>query len=404
MDSILVKIEQYLLLNYQSVIYLLVIVACVCLFSLYYLRWRDYLLPVVLWKKAKALVNDPLPKMSVVVPTNNQVEQLAERLPLLLGQDYPDYEIIVVDEASTDGTKELVEQLQLRFRNLRYTFVPASATEICRRKLAITLGIRAARSEWVAITTPAAVPVSHVWLKTLSESITAQTDIIVGYANYKDNGSHYAQRAVFERLHLLLRCFRSANGYGCMGGAETNFCIRKAAFMAHKGYADNLNVSFGESHLLIDSLSTPLNVSVAVGEKAKVLEDLPAYEVWNNLRCYYREVLHHSSRCAHYYLWREGVASMSLYLFLLVQLAYIGLRSLQIGFYHDFVPFSLIVDLVMLLGLLIYLILPIFMLRQSCKLLGERPFGLRLIGYSLSHPFVNGYLKLKRRKMVRDLF
>ena len=398
METILVKIEQFVSVNYQSVIYLLLVIGGICLLSLYYLRWRDYYLPYRMTKKSKADGQQSQPKLSVVVPSNNQAELLAARLPQLLEQDYPDFEIIVIDEASTDETRELVEHLQLRSRNLRYTFVPASATDICRRKLAITLGIRAARSEWVVVTTPSAQPVSDQWLSRLASGISDHADVVVGYANYEDDGSRYAKRAIYERLHVLLRCFRSAEGYGGIGGDECNFCVRKSAFLDHKGYADNLKISYGESHLLIDSLSTALNVSVVVDSAAKVTEDLPPYEVWKNIRYCYREILRNSSRCAHYYLWREGLSTMFLYLFLVVELFYLGFRYLQIQLYHDFSTYSFLGDGVMFLFLLVYIFLPIWMLRKTTKVLGERTFGMSLIGYLFLQPFVNWLLKIKSKR------
>ena len=404
MDTIVGFVEQFVCMDYQSIIYTLLIVASICILMLYYLRWRDYLLPcsIVLSKQKKGSDSNDCPKLSVVIPASNQVELLAEHLPLILEQDYPDFEVVVVDEASDDGTKELIQQLQLRHKCLRYTFVPSSSTEICRRKLAVTLGVRAARSPWCVITTASAHPVSKHWLMALSKSMAPHCDLVIGYANFDDDRSPYSDRAIYEHLRMQLRCFRSAIGYGAMGGVESNFCVRKQAFLSHKGYADNLQVSFGESHLLIDSMSTPLNVGVAVTPDSIVKEELPPYEVWKNQRCYYREILRNSSKSAHYYLLREGTASLLLYLFLVVFVAYLGLRTVEGLVFQQYTVDNIPADVVMLIMVILYFICPVWMLNRSVKVLGERKYGIRLLGYVLEQPFINFSLKWQRRKIAKE--
>src|SRR5918997_5011200 len=46
----------------------------------------------------------PLPRLSVVVPARNEERGLEKALPALIGQDYPDLEVVLVDDRSTDGT------------------------------------------------------------------------------------------------------------------------------------------------------------------------------------------------------------------------------------------------------------------------------------------------------------
>ncbi len=64
------------------------------------------ILPVLEIQKAQ---HEELPGVSIIVPARNEVTHLPHLLESLLCQEYPRYEIIVVDDASTDGTATLVE-------------------------------------------------------------------------------------------------------------------------------------------------------------------------------------------------------------------------------------------------------------------------------------------------------
>ncbi len=55
--------------------------------------------------------------ISVVIPTHNRKDLLRRCLEAATNQDYPDYEVIVVDDGSTDGTGEMVQH---EFPQVRY--------------------------------------------------------------------------------------------------------------------------------------------------------------------------------------------------------------------------------------------------------------------------------------------
>lgn len=389
-----------------TAVYVIPAIVLLCALLLYVVRWRDYLLPQrIAAKNADENLNDipeqDWPRLSVIVPSNDQAELLLKNLPKILEQDYPNFEVIVVDEASTDETEEVIKQLQLKYRNLRRTFVPASS-DICRRKFSITLGVRATRSEWSVITNASASPVSSLWLKSLAAEIDDDTDVILGYGTYTDDGTSYSARVIFEHLWMQLRCFRSAVSAKAIGGDKTNFCVRKSAFLANKGYADNLQNDFGESHLLIQTLSEKGNTKVVVSKDATMTEELPLQLVWRNMEVYYRETLRQSSRTTRWYLLREGFASLLVYLLTLCPFVYLAFRLLQILLYHDFTLYYFYLDVVLLLLIVAVVALPIRMLRKCTDLLDAPLYRWRLIGYALIRPFHNLSLKHRRWTLRKD--
>ena len=135
----------------------IVMVLTISITLLFVCRWIDYLLPFWVLRKndKKDLYSSGYtPKISVVIPANNQAQELYNNIETILKQDYPNFEVVIVDESENTETKELVEKLQKKYKNLRKTFVPQTFRNICKRKFSITLGVRAARGEWVLLTNP----------------------------------------------------------------------------------------------------------------------------------------------------------------------------------------------------------------------------------------------------------
>lgn len=254
--------------------------AAICLLALlaYLLRWRTYALPARLLSR-KAAPGNPACKqaVSVIVTARNQARELETSLPQILSQKGIAFEVIVVDDASTDDTEEVIKRFASGHRNLYRTFVPSSMRYIDRQKLAVTLGIRAARHEWVVLTGADCIPASDLWLASMAKHFDDDHDFVLGYANYADDGSCAARRAIYERLKYALRCFSAANKGKAIGGDGSNLGIRKAHFMARKGFSQSLPLTCGEDSLLVDSLASRGRTAIETRPEATVLQQLPPH-------------------------------------------------------------------------------------------------------------------------------
>lgn len=119
---------------------------------------------------------------SAIMAVYEQASQLEANLPVFLTNTYESgYEVIVVDESSTDETDDVLKLLKQDHPNLYSTFIPKPNPHITRRKLALSLGIKAAKNEWVIITSIDNAPAYEEWLKELSGVIDRTTEAVAGY-------------------------------------------------------------------------------------------------------------------------------------------------------------------------------------------------------------------------------
>ena len=121
-----------------------------------------------------------LPCLSVLLTVQDNARELEQHLPALLTQDYPaGFEVIVVVSKGEDDTDDVLKKLSATYPNLYTTFIPDSSRYMSRKKLAVTLGVKAARHEWILMTEASFQPASDQWLKTMARH--CQEDHRYGY-------------------------------------------------------------------------------------------------------------------------------------------------------------------------------------------------------------------------------
>ena len=133
-----------------------------------------------------ASVKHQEPQFSVILAICDQAQEARENLPIVLTQQYEaGYEVIVIDESSTDESSDVVKQLRADHPHLYSTFLPKSQLQLARRRLALTLGVKAAKGDWLVFTDINTPPTSAEWLQELSPFVASPTQLLLGYYNRK---------------------------------------------------------------------------------------------------------------------------------------------------------------------------------------------------------------------------
>lgn len=147
---------------------------------------------------------DAYPSVSVIVYSEDDAQNLEILLPQILEQDYPAMmEVIVVNDGAVGSTKDVIAQLEQRYSNLYMTFTPLESRSLSRKKLAVTLGIKAARYETVMLTTGNCRIESPIWLKSMMRHFINGKEIVLGYATpvmLEDSVSTIKRRHSFDTV------------------------------------------------------------------------------------------------------------------------------------------------------------------------------------------------------------
>ncbi len=230
------------------------------------------------------------PGVTVLLVSNGDATALDEHLPIYLTQDYDkDYQVIVVAEKSDTETGDVLK----RYANdphLYFTFIPETSRYMSKNKLAITLGVKASKHDWIILSDSRLKPTSNQWLQSLAQSLGDDTSIVLGYCNYADEAPSFHR---FEHLHTALYLLRDAQ----TGRAYRTNCLqiafRKNEFMRQSGFMEYLRYSIGEFEFLVNKFSREDATVVATDESTWLVENPLPNSTWKNRQVYYQEVRRH---------------------------------------------------------------------------------------------------------------
>lgn len=217
-----------------------------------------------------------LPSVSVVVYSQADGHNLRTLLPQILEQDYPaPMEVIVVNDESGDNTEGIVSELEMRYSNLYMTFAPERSRNLSRRKLSITLGIKAARYDALLLTCGNCRVESRRWLRGMMRHIAEGKEVVIGYAAPTGDGlcdeDGRKRRRAFDDVWHAVRYLGSAIAGRPFMGTGYNLAYARRLFFEHKGFSQTLHLNYGDDDIFVNEIATGDNTAVELSGEARVL-------------------------------------------------------------------------------------------------------------------------------------
>lgn len=249
--------------------------AVMWLYQLYF--WMRYILAAVRRTK-RSVVSDQQSAVSshnqgvsVIVCAKNELANLRDYMQALLTQDYPEYEVIIVNDGSIDDTRTYLEYWQKRYKNLKLTFVPVGAKVTSTKKLAITLGAKAAQYDYLLLTDADCRPESVHWITEMMQGFNSQEpraksqgtiDIVLGFGAYFTKPTLLNRMIQFDTLFNGLQYLGlAATGHPYMGVGR-NLAYSKRLFFEHGGFVGLLDNKAGDDDLFVNREATKENTAV----------------------------------------------------------------------------------------------------------------------------------------------
>ncbi len=224
--------------------------------------------------------------VTVILAAHNESYNLSQYLQALLSQDYPLYEVIVVDDGSEDSTRDVVERYMTSDPRLKMSFVPYGARVRSTKKLAITLAAKAAKYDYLLLTDADCVPESSHWISEMmsgfepstlkngvnralaAENSQHSTDIVLGFGAYFMHKSHLNRLVQFDTLFNGLHYLGAALcGHPYMGVGR-NLAYKKSLFFESGGFSHMMTTRAGDDDLFVNHVATRTNTSVVISRES----------------------------------------------------------------------------------------------------------------------------------------
>lgn len=200
--------------------------------------------------------------VSVIICARNEVKNLQEYLPLWLDQDHPDYELILVNDCSWDDTEEFLKSFAIGQPRLKVVTIKEQERYSHGKKFAITLGIKAAKNEWLLFTDADCRPASRQWISTMQSRFAENREIVLGYGAYEKASGLLNRLIRLDAVLIAMQYFSFALAGNAYMGVGRNLAYRKTMFFRNKGFAKHNHLLSGDDDLLINETATSGNVAV----------------------------------------------------------------------------------------------------------------------------------------------
>jgi len=203
-----------------------------------------------------------LPPISIIIAARNESDNLYENLPYILTQDYPEFEVIIVNNQSVDDSTWLLKALCLQHKNLRVVEIAKNKHLLPGKKLPITLGVKGAKYENMLFTDADCRPASNHWLRIMAGSFSEKKEIVLGYAPY------YKTKGIINKIIRYDTAFIGVS-YLSLAlvklpymGVGRNLAYSKKVFDTVRGFKSHYSLPSGDDDLFIQEAAVNENYTI----------------------------------------------------------------------------------------------------------------------------------------------
>ena len=258
----------------------------------------------------------PHKPVSVIICARNELENLRKNIYSVLGQSYHDFEVIVVNDCSWDETEFFLKELKEQYKNLKVVTITEQKNYRRGKKLAVTLGIKAASHEHLLFTDADCKPAGKNWLTYMQNNFTEKKQIVLGYGAFEKRKG-FLNKIIRTDAYLIALRYMSAalSGIPYMGVGR-NLAYTKTLFFDNKGFASHNHLLSGDDDLFVNETATASNVAIEVQKQAfTYTAPKTSFSSW------FRQKARHLSTAKHYKISRKlflSADALSGFFFLIV--------------------------------------------------------------------------------------
>ena len=250
--------------NYNSLSFIILIVFGLCLVIQLLYHWGIFSKVAFYKRNARPKLNEELEPVSVVLCARDAYEYLTELIPALLKQDYPNFEIVVVNDCSDDETEEYLKDLERNEPRVKPVQLKQHLNFFNGKKFPLSMGIKSAQNDLIVLTDCDCMPVNDQWLRSVVNRYNNRTEIVIGYSPLVHKKSSLNRIMRFDALQNGLLYLSAAMKRHPYMGIGKNLSYRKELFYRNKGFISHYTTSVGDDDLFVSQVATKRNTQVLI--------------------------------------------------------------------------------------------------------------------------------------------
>jgi hypothetical protein len=290
-----------------------------------------------------------------------------------------------VTDGISDEQEESLIRLKKRYSNLYTTHVPEDTRNVSRKKLALTLGIKASRYDTLLFTEVDSHILTKKWISLMVRHFSNNKNVVLGFSaleNSENRNGLFPKFMAYDYFFSNLQMISLALLNHPYAGNGRNMAYAKKYFVEQKGFVKHRILQQGEDDLFINEIATKENTVVELSEQSLTLMEINDFRDWKHQKI--------DRMCTKQFYKRGPVALWRLE------------SSVRIGFWMALVtcficgfPYLSLGDFLLpgvaLICLLIRLFSQSFVINKMAGSLLLEKFYLTIPLFDLLQPFVNFY-------------
>lgn len=228
----------------------------------------------------------PLPPVSVILTVHNDADWLKENLPYLLEQDYPDYELVVVDFVSCDETQFILQLCAEHYERLKIVKFSQDANHYQGKKYPFSIGIQSAKNDHILISEPDCVPKDFTWIRSMMRGYrNEEVKMVLGFCGIRQKKSLFNWLQVYDNLTYSLRYLSAGLRGRPYTGCLRNLSFRRSFFFERGAFYAHLSFAEGADDIFVNQNATRDNTRVVIAPDSYTLtESRPTFRAWYHTR------------------------------------------------------------------------------------------------------------------------
>ncbi len=206
--------------------------------------------------------------ISIIVCARNEDDNLTEFLPKILTQNYPEFEVVVVDDCSYDNTENVIDEYAKIFLNLKKVTIKEDGYYKHGKKFAIMVGIKGTKYNNLLFIDADCFPANELWLQDMAKGYVNKKEIVLGYGAYKKEDGFLNALIRFDTFSIALNYLSAAIKGKAYMGVGRNLAYTKELFYKQKGFSKHYHINSGDDDLFINQACTTENTNVSVSHNA----------------------------------------------------------------------------------------------------------------------------------------
>ena len=261
-------------------LYLLLFYAFIAVVSVQIIYYLSFLFSFSI-KRADKQLKKHIP-ISVIVCAKNEAENLKKNIPLIINQEYSNFEIVLVNDSSFDDTLEVMKTFEADNLNIKLVDVKTNEAFWGNKKYALTLGIKASKHDFLVFTDADCEPNSKQWLEHMSGHFSNKKSIVLGYGAYAKKRFSFLNKLIrYETVMTALQYFSYANMGSPYMGVGRNMAYRKELFFNNSGFNNHMSIKSGDDDLFINEVANSSNTALCFTKDSfTISEPKTSFKAW----------------------------------------------------------------------------------------------------------------------------